>query len=137
MNEAAITKSPYAFVPKKEMSDQEIEELYRTRIDETYRPYTVIDVITKVYHRSFKDDLLRYVSDHPDEFLSLEEGWNVSRIWINELCAVRSESVFFQLEEKFAVDILVEGRMKIEAVRGIPVGVRNSGNKKFKLRLIF
>ena len=135
LNEATITSSPYAYVPKENMSDQEIEELYRTRIDETYRPYTVIDVITKVYRRSFKDDLLLYVSEHPEEFRNSEDGWNVSRIWINELQTVHSESVFFQRVENFAVDILVDGRMKIEEVRRIPAGFRHSSNIKIRLRL--
>ena len=54
VKEAAITQSPHAFVPKEHLTDQEREELYRTRLDESFRPYTVIDVITKVYHRSFE-----------------------------------------------------------------------------------
>lgn len=53
MKEAAITHSPHAFVPKKELTEEERRERYRTRIDESIRPYTVIDVLTRVYHRSF------------------------------------------------------------------------------------
>lgn len=135
MYEAAIIQSPYAYVPKRDMSDQEKEELYRTRIDETYRPYTVIDVLTKVYRRNFKDDLLLYVGQHPEKFRESEGGWSVSRVWVNELIIIRSESVFFQHVDDFAVDILVEGKMKIEEARAIPAGVRNSGNRKFQLRL--
>lgn len=135
MYEAAITQSPYVYVPKKDMSEKEKEELYRTRIDEAYRPYTVIDVLTKVYRRNFKDDLLLYVGQHPDEFQESEDGWNVSRVWVNEIRIIRSESVFFQNIDDFSVDILAEGKMKIEEARRIPVGVRSSGNRKFRLRL--
>ena len=49
MKEAAITHSPHAFVPKKELTEEERRERYRTRIDESIRPYTVIDVLTRVY----------------------------------------------------------------------------------------
>lgn len=36
LREAAITQSPHAFVPKEHMTEKEREELYRTRIDETF-----------------------------------------------------------------------------------------------------
>lgn len=49
VKEAAITHSPHAFVPKKELTEEERRERYRTRIDESIRPYTVIDVLTRVY----------------------------------------------------------------------------------------
>ena len=41
VKEAAITHSPHAFVPKKELTEEERRERYRTRIDESIRPYTV------------------------------------------------------------------------------------------------
>ena len=66
MKEAAITHSPHAFVPKKELTEEERRERYRTRIDESIRPYTVIDVLTRVYHRSFEDDLLATEDIKPD-----------------------------------------------------------------------
>ena len=49
VKEAAIMHSPHAFVPKKELTEEERRERYRTRIDESIRPYTVIDVLTRVY----------------------------------------------------------------------------------------
>ena len=99
-------------IPKH--TKEEEEKLYRLRIDETFRAYTVIDVLTKVYRRSFLDDLMAYLGDHPDEFKQFEKGWKLSRAWINDLQLIRSESVFFQEAEDFHVDILVEARIKIE-----------------------
>ena len=65
LREAAITQSPHAFVPKEHLTEKEREELYRTRLDESFRPYTVIDVLTKVFHREFADDLQTYIGLDP------------------------------------------------------------------------
>ena len=135
MKEAAITQSPFVYIPGMNMSEKEKEELYRTRIDESYRPYTVIDVLTKVYRRNFKNDLLLYVGEHLKEFVMPEDGWSVSRIWVNDLQTIRSESVFFQPVERFEIDILVEGRMKFEFIRRFPSDIKNSGSRKVQLRL--
>ena len=94
LKEAAITQSTHAFVPKEHMTEREREELYRTRIDETFAPYTVIDVIRKVFHREFADDLKIYIGEHPDLFKTTGSDWNVSRAWVNELKIIRPESVF-------------------------------------------
>ena len=72
MGEAAIRNSPHAFVSKESMTEEERKELYRTRIDEGFKPYTVIDVLTKVYHRSFEEDLKSYIGKHPQEFRKAE-----------------------------------------------------------------
>lgn len=117
LREAAITQSPHAFVPKEHMTEKEREELYRTRIDETFTPYTVIDVIRKVFHREFADDLKTYIGEHPEQFKTTGSDWNVSRAWVNELKIIRPESVFQQRVEDFKVDILVETRIKLEEVR--------------------
>ena len=69
MKEAAITQSPHAFVPKKDLTEQEREELYRTRLDESFRPYTVIDVITKVL-----DDLSYNSSRYTTRFFSQDSS---------------------------------------------------------------
>lgn len=135
MKEAAITQSPYVYVPKKAMTEQEKEDLYRTRIDETYRAYTVIDVLTKVYRRAFADDLLSYVGEHPEDFCRMGEGWNLSRAWINELKVVRPESVFFQYADDFKVDIVVQGRMKVEEVKKGFTVLHSRNTVAFDLRL--
>ena len=117
MKEAAITHSPHAFVPKKELTEEERRERYRTRIDESIRPYTVIDVLTRVYHRSFEDDLLEYIGKHPEPFQIASEKWKLSRAWVNSLRIIRPESVFFQEIKDFQVDIAVEAGIRIEEVR--------------------
>ena len=117
MKEAAITHSPHAFVPKKELTEEERRERYRTRIDESIRPYTVIDVLTRVYHRSFEDDLLEYIGKHPESFQIASEKWKLSRVWVNSLRIIRPESVFFQETKDFQVDIAVEAGIRIEEVR--------------------
>ena len=117
MKEAAITHSPYAFVPKKELTEEERRERYRTRIDESIRPYTVIDVLFKVYHRSFEDDLLEFIGNHPERFQTAPEEWKLSRAWVNSLRILRPESVFFQEIKDFQVDIAVEAGIRIEEVR--------------------
>ena len=131
MKEAAITQSPHAFVPKKDLTEQEREELYRTRLDESFRPYTVIDVITKVYHRSFEDDLKTYIGEHSEEFKTTSDEWSVDRIWVNELRIIRPESVFGQPVEDFLVDIAVEAKIRLEETRRISAAFRNS----YKLNL--
>jgi len=126
MKEAVITHSPHAYVPKKNMTKEEKDELYRTRIDESFKPYTVIDVLTKVYHRDFSEDLLDYIGEHPDEFSESSSDWNLSRAWVNTLRIIRPESVFFQPATDFQVDILVETSVKLEEVK--------RGNNLFKNR---
>ena len=135
MKEAAITQSPHAFVPKEHLTDQEREELYRTRLDESFRPYTVIDVITKVYHRSFEDDLKTYIGEHPEEFKTSSDDWSVAHIWVNELKILRPESVFFQEIEDFKVDIAIEAHIKLEETRRISAAFRKSYKLTLKLRL--
>lgn len=95
MKEAVILQSPHAIDPMKNLTEAEKVERYRTRLDETFRPYTVVDVLTGVYHRCFEDDLRNYIGENPDEFVSLEEGWCVSRAWVNECRVGRVETLFF------------------------------------------
>lgn len=135
MKEAAITQSPHTFVPKKHLTEQERVELYRTRLDESFRPYTVIDVITKVYHRSFEDDLKAYIGEHPKEFKTTSDDWSVDRIWINELRIIRPESVFGQPVGDFKVDIAVEAKIRLEETRRISAAFRNNYKLTLQLRL--
>ena len=66
----------------KQLNEEERAELCRTRLDETFRPYTVVGVLTGVYHRCFEDDLGKYIGQRPEEFIALEkderylgQGW--------------------------------------------------------------
>ena len=68
MKEAAISQSPYVINPEIFLDEKEVEKLYKLRIDETYRPYTVFDVLSKVFRRSYSDDLLSYIGQHPEDF---------------------------------------------------------------------
>lgn len=135
MNEAPITHSPHTFVPKREMSREEEEELYRTRLDETYRSYTVIDVIKKVYHRSFSDDLLQYIGQFPEKFTKTNDKWKVSRCWVNQLSVIHTESIFGQPIEDVVVDIVADARIKVEEVLSRNPNVINRYNIKPQLRL--
>ena len=107
MKEFVILQSPHAVDPLKCLTEEEKEERYRTRLDESYRPYTVIDVLTSVYHRCFEDDLCNYAGEHPEEVIAPESGWGVSRVWVNECRICRVETLFFQPLSDFAVELLV------------------------------
>ena len=125
MREAAITQSPHVFVPKEHLTEKEREELYRTRLDESFRPYTVIDVLTKVFHREFADDLQTYIGEHPEEFKTSGGDWKVARAWVNELRIIRPESIFQQPSDAFCVDILVETKIRLEEVKRGAAFMRN------------
>ncbi|MBQ6293840.1 MAG: hypothetical protein IJK77_08235 [Lachnospiraceae bacterium] len=101
MKEAAISQSPYAINPEIFLDEKEVEKLYKLRIDETYRPYTVFDVLSKGFRRSYSDDLLSYIGEHPEGFKDFEDGWKLARAWVNELYVLRSEAGFFQNREDF------------------------------------
>ena len=135
MKEAVILQSPHAYVPKKNMTEAEKAELYRTRLDETFHPYTVVDVLTNLYHRCMKDDLSNYIGKHPGEFVPLESGWCVSRVWVNACRIIRVESLFFQPITDFRVELYVEASMRIEIVRSGNALSRKIRNVRTNLRL--
>ena len=135
MKEAPITRSPHAFVPKDEYTQEEKDEIYRTRVDQETKPYTVIDVLTKVYHRDFADDLQQYIGEHPEEFSTTSAEWGVARVWVNTLKIIRPESIFFQKRIDFKVDILADAAIKLEEARMINASMRNRYTIKRQLRL--
>lgn len=135
MKEAPITRSPHAFVPKKEYTQQERDELYRTRVDQASKSYTVIDVLTKVYHRDFADDLQKYIGEHPDEFSTSLPDWAVARVWVNSLKIIRPESIFFPKAIDFQVDILVQASVKLEETRSGNAALRNRYSISPRVRL--
>ena len=138
MAEATIIRSPHAFVPKEVLTEEEREERYRTRIDESFKPYTVVDVLTKVYHRGFADDLRQVVGEHPDRFRKNQddmEDWAVSNIWVNKCRLIRPESIFNQDFTDFKVDILVEAEIRIEEVRRGRDSIRRRYDIKQQYRL--
>ena len=135
MKEAAISQSPFVYDPLRVLTEEERKLRYQTRIDSSFKPYTVFDILQKVYHKSFEDDLMSIVGNFPEDFKTSSDEWAVSRIWINKLEVIRSESVFFQPTEDFQVDILVDTRIKFEEVKVGNSLVRNRYNITPQLRL--
>ena len=75
--EAVITASPHAFDPTMHcnLPPEEKRKIYcKQRVNELVRPYTVIDVLTKVYHRSFAADLSDYIGSHSEEFARFKKS---------------------------------------------------------------
>ncbi len=117
--EAVITASPHAFDPVAHynLPHEEQAKVYCRRVNELIRPYTVIDVLTQVYHRNFSSDLSAYIGEHPEEFAQFKKtdaSWGMSRVWVNECRCIRPESVFDQPMYEFYVDIGVSARVKVE-----------------------
>ena len=135
MKEAVILQSPHAIDPMKNLTEAEKVERYRTRLDETFRPYTVVDVLTGVYHRCFEDDLRNYIGENPDEFVSLEEGWCVSRAWVNECRVGRVETLFFQPLSDFQVELFVHAALRVEIVRNGNALLKRTKSIRADLRL--
>ena len=135
MKESVILQSPHAVDPLKCLTEEEKEERYRTRLDESYRPYTVIDVLTSVYHRCFEDDLCNYAGEHPEEVIAPESGWGVSRVWVNECRICRVETLFFQPLSDFAVELLVHASLRAEIVRSGNANIKRYKNIRRDLHL--
>ena len=103
MNEAVIFQSPHAIKPEIYLTKAEREERYRTRLDETFRPYTVLDVLTRVYRHRPEDDLDEALGKNLGAFVSLEGGNSVSRAWVADCRIIRVETLFFQPLDDFLV----------------------------------
>ena len=135
MKEAPISQSPFAINPFRELTEEERKARYRTRIDSTFKPYTVFDILQKVYHKNYEDDLLSVIGMFPEDFKTSSPDWTVSHIWVNKLNVIRAESVFFQPTDDFQVDILVDTRIKFEEVRVGNNLLKNRYNISPQLRL--
>ena len=68
MKEAPISQSPFTINPFQELTEEERKARYRTRIDSTFKPYTVFDTLQKVYHKNYEDDLLSVIGMFPEDF---------------------------------------------------------------------
>ena len=142
--ETVITASPHAFDPvaHHNLPPEEQEKVYSRRVNEIIRPYTVIDVLTKVYHRNFANDLSAYIGEHPKAFASFKKSnalWKMSRVWVNECRCIRPESVFDQPKYACCVDIVVFARVKVEEERYGIAHIKNHYTIKgeFRLRYVF
>ena len=142
--ETVITASPHAFDPvaHHNLPPEEQEKVYSRRVNEIIRPYTVIDVLTKVYHRNFANDLSAYIGEHPKAFASFKKSnalWKMSRVWVNECRCIRPESVFDQPKYACCVDIVIIACVKVEEERYGIAHIKNHYTIKgeFRLRYVF
>lgn len=140
MRKEPVIRSPHAFDIMKHMllSDKEQEELYSQRVDELAQPYTVIDVITKVYQRTFCDDLSYSLANEPKILQTLKQSSGnstISQYWINSLKILRPESVFGQPVNDFNVDIYAEVKIKLREKYNDCSGMEKIYSIKTKLRL--
>ena len=135
MNEAVIYQSPHAIKPSIFLTEAEKRERYRTRLDETFHPYTVLDVLTRVYHRRPEEDLCYAIGEEPGAFVSLESGWSVSRAWVNACKIVRIETLFFQPVKEFLVELYVQAVVRVEIVRNGNADVKRIKKMRRDVRL--
>lgn len=135
MKEASIFQSPHVYDPMQMLSAEERKRRFQTRIDMSFQPYTVFDILQKVFHRDYEADLLEIVGKRPEDFKTSSPDWSVSRAWVNSLKIIRAESVFFQRVEDFQVDLLMDTRIKLEEVRGGNNLLKNRYNISPRLRL--
>ena len=110
MSNTVLRQSPFVYTPLK-MTVNEGNRSY-TRIDENFKPYTVIDVLTKVYHRSFYDDLRLFAEKYPEEF-DIADSF-IRHTKIAKLKIIRPESVFFQPVSEFYVDVFVDAQIRFD-----------------------
>ena len=140
LRESNIYKSPHAFDPEVLKKTEERDKLYNpTRIDESFRAYTVIDVLQKVYHRSFKEDLSRLIGQVPEFFQKEGNRHPVAGIRLIYCRIIRPESVFDQPLRAFRVDILMNALVQVdEVVRGNANLInRYNVSKEIRLRYCF
>ena len=140
MREEPIIRSPYAFDPVKAlmMSEQEKEARYTERVDEITIPYTVIDVITKVYRRDFRADLDIAILTDESIMRALKRSdydWEVVNYQVDGMKLLHPESVFGQNVEDFLVDIAFDVRLNIMENHTYMLGMKNSYKVKTQLRL--
>ncbi len=140
MKENPIIRSPHAYDPFKAMlmTEDERNELYSGRVDQLAQPYTVIDVLQKVYHRELKEDFMGYIKKSPyilDSIKKTSDEWSMSECRLKKFRVIQIESVFGQPVEDFVVDILCEAELGITDTDNDGFGFRNIYPVKTKLRL--
>ena len=138
MKEAPIKHSPYAFDYDAimKMSEAERSKLYTTNKNTDFKPYTVIDVLKKVFHRDFVDDLM-YSLDRErrslEAFRQSDDDRTIVQYWVETFDVIRPESVFGQPVYDHLVDIYVE--VGIRVLEMDSYGERNIYFTKRRLRL--
>ena len=118
------------------MSEAERSKLYTTNKNSDFKPYTVIDVLKKVFHRDFADDLM-YSIDREKRILETlkktDDDWRITRYWIDSFDVIRPESVFGQPVYEHLVDIY--GEVCIRVLETNRYGKWNVYPIKSRLRL--
>ena len=119
MSGKPIRVSPYSHDPFAHltMTDEELEELYSNRDSDFSRPYTVTDVITRVYNRNFRDDFVSSFESDPSLFNTLAkngESMEIVKYWINEFSQNGIEAVYSLTDHKCPVDVVYKVRIKAQ-----------------------
>lgn len=121
---------------KTTMQHRTEDTIHQTRIDENFKPYTVIDVLTKVYHRCFTNDLFAYAKNYPEELIG-KEAEKSHDVRIIRAKVIRPESVFFQPVNEFYVDILVDAGIAFDFYEDGRFCSSKVWNGELRLRYVF
>ncbi len=108
-----VLYSPYADVPLYRLSPQEQNDRYFNRTQESFTPYTVNEVLKKVYHRDYADDLSAMLTKHCRTYRTPEgEFWTTASVVVIDCRLVRTESILEQPLCRFYVDQVLEARLR-------------------------
>lgn len=140
LKERPIIRSPYAYDIDniRLMSEAERKKLYEQKENIEEDPYTVIDVLKKVYHRDFIDDFKNSVSREMrllEIYKKSSDSWKISQFWIDSFKIIRPESVFGQPIYDTVVDIYVEVGLRVLEIHPEWYDERNIYPVKTRLRL--
>ena len=126
-----MIQSPHVYDPFQPISEGERRSRCHDRIDMSIDPYTVIDVLQNVFHRSFARDLLMGIFDRPEGFKVSTTDWKISSIRVEHFQFIRPESVFFQNISDFQVDIFSKASILIEEERCEKISYEGGLPEKF------
>ncbi len=110
---APITRSPHADVPLSQLTPQEQHDRYYTRTPESFSPWNVDQVLRRVYHRDYSDDLSTLLDAQQRSFRT-EDGvlWNLASLVVIRCSLVSTESVLEQPLDRFFVDQIVNAEIR-------------------------
>ena len=140
MKERPIIRSPYAYDVDniRFMSEAERKRLYERKEYIEKEPYTVIDVLKKVYHRDFIDDFKNSVFRDMrllELYKKSSESCKISQFRIDSFKILRPESVFGQPIYDTIVDIYAEVGLRVLEINTELYDEKNIYPVKTRLRL--
>ena len=140
MKERPIIRSPYAYDVDniRFMSEAERKRLYERKEYIEKEPYTVIDVLKKVYHRDFIDDFKNSVFRDMrllELYKKSSDSWKISQFRIDSFKILRPESVLGQPIYDTIVDIYVEVGLRVPEINTEWYDEKNIYPVKTRLRL--